>query len=157
MRGGDYLDGLVSCSVEVDGSDSTEKLIRLITKTKHRPQLQYIILDGIAFGGFNVIDISLLHKKTKLPVIVVIRKNPDIKRIFSILKKIKQEKKIKIIKKAGAIHKIGKIYVQLAGICVQEAKEVLSISCSHSLLPEPIRLSHLIASGIVDGESRGRA
>ena len=55
------------------------------------------------------------------------------------------------------IYKIGKIYTQYYNIDINKVKEILKITCTRSLVPEPLRLAHLIASGIVDGQSRGRA
>ncbi|RMF55551.1 DUF99 family protein [Candidatus Woesearchaeota archaeon] len=156
-RGGDFMDGLVSCWVTKDGNDSTEKISEMINKSKFKPQLQLIMLDGIAVGGFNVVDLKELSIKTGLPVINVIRNYPDYKKIFSALKKIGQEEKIKLIEKAGEVHKVNDIYVQLTGISLEDAKEFLRISCVRGNYPEPIRIAHLIGSGIIAGESHGRA
>ena len=93
FRGGSWLDGILSTKVRVDGSNSTSRLIEMINKCKFKPQLQAIILDGIALGGFNVIDIEKLNKKTKIPVIVVIRRMPDFKKIKETLVKLGKEKK----------------------------------------------------------------
>jgi len=157
FRGGDWLDGVVSTKVRVDGTNSTSKLIDMINKCKFKPQLHAIILDGIAFGGFNIIDIQKLNKKTKLPVIVVIRRKPNFDKIKETLKKINKSKRYKLIEKAGEVHKIGKIYVQLKGISLKDAKKILDISCTRSLIPEPLRTAHIIASGVVEGESKGNA
>ncbi|MBI2546466.1 DUF99 family protein [Candidatus Woesearchaeota archaeon] len=157
FRGGQFMDGVLSTYVELDGSDATHKLIELINKTKHKAQLQVIMLNGISVGGFNIIDIHELYKKTRLPVVVVVRRSPDFEKIHAALNKIGFSDKIKLLQKAGQVHKLGRIYVQLAGISVGESQELLKISCTHSLIPEPIRIAHLIASGITDGESRGRA
>ena len=157
MRGGLYVDGVLSTKAKVDGNDATKKLISMINKCKFRPQLQCIFLSGIAVGGFNIIDIKELNKKTKIPVIVVIRKNPDIENIKNTLIKINQKNKIKLIENAGKVIQIDKIFVQLAGIDIQKARKILKIVCTRSLLPEPLRLAHIIAAGIVTGESKGRA
>ena len=157
FRGGSWLDGLLSTKVRVDGSNATDKLIVTINKCKFKPQLQAIILDGIALGGFNVIDIEKLNKKTKIPVIIVIRRMPDFKKIKETLKKLGKEKKYRLIEKAGKVYKVGKIYIQINGISLKDAKEVLKISCTRSLLPEPIRVAHMIAAGITTGESKGKA
>jgi endonuclease V-like protein UPF0215 family len=157
FRGGSFLDGIISTKVTIDGTDATKKLIKLINGTKHKPQLQYIILDGIALGGFNVVDIEELHKKTSLPVIVVIRRMPDLQKITETLIKIGQEQKISLLKKAGQVYPLRNIFIQLKGLNIKEAEEVLKISCTRSLLPEPIRVAHIIASGIVTGESKGSA
>ncbi len=157
MRGGSWVDGILSTKVIVDGNDSTKKIIEMINKCKFKPQLQCIFLDGIAVGGFNIIDVKELNKKTKLPVIVIIRRMPDISNITKTLIKINKKDKIKLIEKAGQVEKINDIFVQLTGIDYQKAKQILDICCTRSLIPEPIRLAHLIASGIVVGESKGRA
>ena len=157
FRGGLWLDGVLSTKVTIDGNDATKKIISMINKSKFKPQLQCIFLNGIAVAGFNVIDIQELNKKAKLPVIVIIRKNPDIEKIKETLIKIGKKDKIKLIEEAGPVIPIGKIYVQLAGIGIEKAKEIIKIACTRSLIPEPIRISHLIASGIIEGESRGKA
>ena len=157
MRGGLYIDGVLSTKVSVDGSDSTNNIAGMINKCKFKPQLQCIFLDGIAVAGFNVIDVKELNKKTKLPVIVVIRRNPDVENIKKTLIKINQKQKIRLIEKAGKVIQLNDIYVQLVGVNLEKAKEILKIVCTRSLLPEPIRLAHLIAAGVALGESKGRA
>ncbi|MFH1641469.1 MAG: DUF99 family protein [Nanoarchaeota archaeon] len=156
-RGGEWLDGIISTKVRIDGNNATSKLIEMINNTKFKPQLQCIFLDGIAFGGFNVIDITELNKKTRIPVVVVIRKKPDIDNIKQVLIKINKKNKIMLIDKAGEPVKIGKIFVQFKGMSLDQVKNVLKITCTRSLIPEPIRTAHLIAQGIYFGESKGRA
>ena len=157
MRGGSWVDGILSAKVDVDGDDSTKNIAGMINGCKFKPQLQCIFLDGIAVAGFNVIDVKELSRKTKLPVIVIIRRNPDIENIKKTLIKIAQKQKIKLIEKAGEITKIENIFVQLAGIDLEHARKILKVVCTRSFVPEPVRLAHLIASGISLGESRGRA
>jgi len=157
FRGGSLLDGVLSTKVKVDGSNSTKKLVEVINKSKFKPQLQCIFLDGIALGGFNIVNIEELNKKTKLPVIVVIRRKPDIGTIKKTLTKINKKNKIKLIEKAGEVIKINNIYVQLKGISKDKAKEILDLVCTRSHIPEPVRVAHLIASGVVKGESKGKA
>lgn len=157
FRGGNFLDGVLSTKVSVDGDNSTLKLIELINKSKFKPQIQCIMIDGIAFGGFNIIDIEHLNQKTQIPVIVVIRRMPDIKNIEKILIKINKKEKIRLIENAGKPIKIGNIYVQFKGIGIEDVKKILKISCTHSFIPEPIRVAHLIGQGLYFGESKGKA
>lgn len=157
MRGGSWVDGILSTKVEVDGNDSTKKLAEMINNCKFKPQLQCIFLDGIAVAGFNVVDVKELSKKTKLPVIIIIRKQPDIYNIKKTLININKKNKIKLIEKAGKVLQVDDIFIQLTGISLEQAKKILKIVCTRSLIPEPIRLAHLIASGVVVGESKGRA
>src|SRR3989338_5914033 len=95
FRGGSFLDGVLSAKASIDGNNATEKIIAMINKSKFKPQLRCIFLDGIAVGGFKIIDIVKLSKKTKIPVIVVIRKKPDLKSIKKILIRLNKKSKIK--------------------------------------------------------------
>ena len=156
-RGGSFIDGVLSTKVKVDGDDSTDKIIKMINKSKFKPQLQAIILDGIAVGGFNVVDVKKLNEKTNIPVIVVMRDYPEMEKMKDALLKLGHEDKIKLLESAGKIHKLDEIFVQFIGLGLKQAEEIIDITCTHSLVPEPLRVAHLIASGVVDGESRGRA
>lgn len=157
FRGGNSMDGVISMEVEVDGEDATLKLTEMINESKFAPQIQAILLDGIAVGGFNVINIHGLHKLTEIPVIVVVRHMPDFKKLEKTLKKLGMGKKYQLMEKAGKPVKIGEIYIQFAGCTLQEAKEIIRISTTRSNIPEPIRAAHLIGAGIVKGESKGKA
>jgi hypothetical protein len=161
-RGGETLEGVVSTYVDVDGEDATNKLIDMINGTKHKDQLQCIMLDGIAVGGFNVIDIREMSRRTKLPIIVIIRHKPDLERVKAALKHVSNyRKRWNIIKRAGKIYEAsageGKIYFQHKGISPRKVREIIEISVTHGFIPEPIRTAHIIASGVVTGESKGRA
>ena len=63
FRGGDFMDGLLTCKVKVDGNDSTKKLIEMINSSKFKIQFRAILLDGIAVAGFNVIKRRLKLNK----------------------------------------------------------------------------------------------
>jgi endonuclease V-like protein UPF0215 family len=157
FRGGAFMDGCLSTKVRIDGRDSTSKLIWMVNSCKWKSQLKAILLDGIAVGGFNIIDIAELNAKTGIPVIVVIRRMPDLKRIKDALELIGMADKIKLLEKAGKVHNFKEIFYQCAGIGSEDAKAILKLSSTRSLIPEPIRVAHLIGQGIVLKESKGRA
>lgn len=161
-RGSGALEGIVSIRADVDGVNSTDRIVEMINKSRHKAQLQCIMLDGIAVGGFNVIDIREVADRTRLPVIVIIRNKPNIKRVRNAIKNVPNYKdKLKLIEKAGKIREAkvgdGKIYFQCKGITVAKAKEIIQTAVARGHMPEPIRTAHIIAAGIVEGESKGRA
>ena len=157
FRGGDFMDGVMTCKVKVDGDDSTDKVIGMINKSKFKTQFRAIMLDGIAVAGFNVFNIPLLYEKTKIPVIIVMRNYPNMKKIKDTLTNLRMKEKIDLLNKAGDIHKYKEIHYQVYGIEKNEAEKILKISCTHSNIPEPIRIAHLIGAGLIFGESKGRA
>lgn len=157
FRGGLWIDGVMTDTVAVDGDDATFVLIEMIQRSRFRQQLQCIMLDGIALGGFNVVDIVLLSEKTRIPVIVVMRDYPECEKIHAALRKLGKGDKIALLKKAGEIHEAGDIYFQAAGMAVEKAREIIKMTSTRAQIPEPVRVAHLIGAGIGKGESTGRA
>ncbi len=163
FRGGKFLDGALKTEIKVDGMDATQKLVKLINSTRHKQQLKVIMFDGITLGGFNIVDIKELHEKTGLPVIVINRKRPNLKKVKKALKNFKDfNKRWKIILKAGKIKecmiKSGKkVYYQSIGLSDEETKEIIRLSTTRSFIPEPLRVAHIIATAVVRGESYGKA
>ncbi len=158
VRGGFWIDGVISTNVERDGLDATEKIMNMIRKARYK-DLRAIMLKGITIAGFNLVDIENLNHETGLPVVVVMRKMPDLKSIEKALANLNhKEKRLEIIEKAGKIYE-GKvqeksdIFFQIKGIEEEDARELIRISSMHSNIPEPLRVSHIIATGVVKGES----
>ncbi|MFW6111476.1 MAG: DUF99 family protein [Candidatus Bipolaricaulota bacterium] len=157
-RGGDQVDGVLKTEVEVDGVDATTTLITTINGSKHSQELQLIILDGITFGGFNVVDIKKLANETDIPVLAVTRKKFDLQAIRETLGNLANfERRWEAVINAGdsdyARVRGSKIYFQKASLSVEEAKQAISITTTHSSSPETIRLADMIARAIVSGES----
>lgn len=157
FRGADFLDGVISTTVQVDGDDSTKKIASMVNKSKFKTQIRAILIDGIAVGGFNVIDIHALHKKTGIPIIAVVRRMPNFMKIHKALERLGWTHRIDLLDRAGVPIKIGKIYVQFAGTKKGMVEKILKLTCTNADIPEPIRVAHLIAGGMKLGESRGRA
>jgi endonuclease V-like protein UPF0215 family len=162
MRGKDYIESVLSRKIQVDGFDATSLCIDMINKTRHKKQLRVALIDGVSFCGFNVIDIEKIFNETNLPIITITRDKPDIIKIKNALFKNFSDWKIRLnIIKKGILHQIetayNPIYIKCVGISLNEAKEIITLSTIRGVIPEPIRIAHLIASGIIRGESHGKA
>ena len=55
---GTRFEGMVFGRVRKDGWNATREIVRLLEGGKFLPQLHLVLLDGIAFGGFNVVDLE---------------------------------------------------------------------------------------------------
>ncbi|MBE0523479.1 MAG: DUF99 family protein [Methanosarcinales archaeon] len=163
FRGGEWLDGVLRSDITKDGDDATDTLIRMVTDSKHFRQVRVLMFDGITYAGFNIIDIKAIYDTTGIPCIVVMRECPDFESIRSALEYLPDpEIRWEIIKKAGKVNKVlsrdgeNPIFFQCCGVGLVDAKEIIRLSATHSNIPEPLRVAHLIATGVVCGESTGK-
>jgi endonuclease V-like protein UPF0215 family len=129
-----------------------------VRTSRFYPQLHAVLLQGIAFAGFNVVDIHALHRALQLPVLVVARKRPNLHAIRSaLLDHVRGgARKWKLVEAAATMEPLQGLYVQRAGISALEARTLLKRLAAHSTVPEPLRTAHLIAAGVTLGESRSR-
>jgi len=54
------LDGVISGKVGKDGTDATARVAALVRGSQFDGHVRAVLLNGIAFGGFNVVDIHAL-------------------------------------------------------------------------------------------------
>jgi len=153
FRGGCSIDGVMHTRVSIDGLDATEKLSKMINESSHRHQLRLVMLNGITLAGFNIVDIKKLSALTGLPIISLTNVKPDLEDIHDALKHLPNtEERWQIILNAGEIHEVTnkgvKLYMGLVGITLTDAKTVLNLTSTRGSYPEPLRVAHLIASGI---------
>ena len=148
------VEGVLSTHVKRDGLDSTKKLEGMIKKSKFRQQLRMIVMHGATLAGFNIVDIRKLSRSLALPVIAVTKRKPHARKVKNALRNLQDsERRGRLLESAGPVLKIGRLYAHLAGIGSEDAREFLS---AFGGMPEPVRLAHLIGSGIVRGESHGK-
>jgi len=161
FRGGTWLDGVLRTYISGDGTDSTVNIVKMVNGSRHKGQIGVIMLDGITFGGFNVVNIKEIFDETGIPVIVAMRKFPNFEKIKKALMRFEDcDERWNFIQEAGTVYKIENaepIYIQIHGIDVEDAREIVGISTTRSAIPEPIRAAHLIGAGVVTGESKGSA
>jgi endonuclease V-like protein UPF0215 family len=162
FRGDRQVEAVLRDDIAVDGTDATATISRMVTDSRQTEQIHVLMLDGITFGGFNIVDIQELHDETDKPVIAVSRRQPDREKLEEALENVdNSEQRLKLIEKAGNVYKKqlgqGTVYFQFTGTDRETADEMLDVSIRRGRLPEPIRVAHLIAAGIKTGESRGNA
>jgi endonuclease V-like protein UPF0215 family len=155
FRAGLWVEGVMSTRVAVDGLDGTAKLASMIMASPHYKQLRVVMLNGVTFGGFNVVDIKALNTEIKLPVLAVTTRKPDLAKVHAALKNLPNcEERWSAILNAGEIFSVAthgnkqQVYVEIAGITKETSIEILRLTVTRSKTPEPLRVAHLVASGI---------
>jgi hypothetical protein len=156
---GDRLDGVLAGKVRRDGANAAREIVRLVAGSRFAPQIQLVMLQGIAMAGFNVVDAFAVSRDLGVPVLVVSRHEPDRASVRSALLDHVPggARKWRLVERLGDMEPLGGVWVQRVGIERAEAEQVVKRFATHSTLPEPLRVAHVIAGGIATGESRGRA
>jgi endonuclease V-like protein UPF0215 family len=153
FKGGGSIDGVMHTHVAIDGFDATDQIAIMINSSPHCKQLRLIMLNGITFAGFNIVDIKKLHCAIVLPVIALTDDKPDLTSIHNALKNLsKSEERWNKVAEAGEIHEVTcrgkKLYMVISGVSLSDAREIVVLTSTRSCIPEPLRVAHLIASGI---------
>lgn len=162
MRLPNYIEGVMRSKITTDGDDGNDVLAGMINSSRYKEQLRLVMLDGVAMGGFNVIDIRSLSEDTGIPVASVTRDPPDFGKMEKALRRhfVDWERRMRITKQlplfeVQTAHK--PLQVAAVGIDAVEVVELIRSSTVRGALPEPIRVAHLIARAVEKGESKGDA
>jgi len=138
--------------IEVDGMDATDKLLAMVDgKTADA-----VILGGITFAGFNVIDPHRVLQKTGAPVIVYSGREPNSGAMILALRKhfSDWERRWGIIEGLGRIYEAvtmpgePPVHFEVVGCSAGWAEGVLRSSALVCRIPEPVRVAGIIARGV---------
>jgi uncharacterized protein len=153
FRGAGSIDGVMHTHIAVDGFDATTQITCMINDSPHYKQLRLLMLNGITFAGFNVVNIKKLSEDTKIPIVALTESKPNLEAIHKALNNLPHAReRWKTLLEAGQIHEVnskGKcLSIVLAGISLPDAEKIVELTSTRSCIPEPLRVAHLIASGI---------
>jgi hypothetical protein len=152
------FEGMVHGSVTKDGLGATDEIIRLLVGGKFLPQLRLVLLDGIAFGGFNLVDLPRLAAALGRPCVAVMRKPPDLAGIERVLAEMPSAaRRLALLRRAGPIYDSPPFHFQVQGASPSEIARLLPRLTDRGHVPEALRLAHLIGTALVTGESGTRA
>jgi hypothetical protein len=157
-----YIEGVLMTHARVDGRDATERIAAMIRASRYREGLRMILLNGVAVGGFNVIDLAALHRELKVPIVTVTRRKPNLESIQGALRRKFDDWEnrwalIKDYRIEQVTTRHTPLHVTYVGATRREVVEGLALTTVRGALPEPLRVAHLIAAASVKGESHGRA
>jgi endonuclease V-like protein UPF0215 family len=156
--GGTRFEGLVWGRVRKDGWNATDVLLRLLDGGKFLPQLHLVLLDGIALGGFNVVDLERLAAGLARPCVAVMRRPPDLAAVERAIRRLPcPERRLEALRRAGPVVRAGPFTFQVRGAPPAAIAGALARLTDRGAVPEPLRLAHLVAGAVRTGESGRRA
>lgn len=149
------IEGVLSSKIRVNGTDSTDRIIRVLRRSRFGDQIRVIALNGISMAGLNIVDPDLLERTTGSKLLVITRRRPSKARMLSALRRLygadrnAMARAISILNGIGSSTHIDGFYIY-SKIPKPEIDKVLGTA--YDLL----RIAHMVARGVSTGESAGR-
>ena len=139
-------------TITVDGIDATSALNSMLKNLR----FDVVLLSGISFGGFNLINLSRLAKELGKPVIAISGKKPENESVRRALRAHFEDWKdrMKSVRAAGRIHSIKPLreeptlFFEVKGAKPAFARRIIRSYAIISRLPEPIRAAGILAKGL---------
>jgi endonuclease V-like protein UPF0215 family len=139
--------------IEVDGLDATEKLLDMASKID---SLDVVLLGGVTFGGFNIIDPITVNESLKVPVIVITTERPDNEAVLNALKKHFEDWRLRyrVFEKLASVSPIyearlnpreNPVFLEVVGMEFERALELLKKVTVRGRVPEPLRIANRVA------------
>jgi len=115
-----------------------------------------VMLSGVSFGGFNLVDLRRIAKIVGKPAIAVIGEKPDNGAVREALRKHFGDwrERWRAVRNAGPLHSCRplkaepKLYFEVRGCSPAAAERFICSSSLVSRLPEPVRVAGLLARGL---------
>jgi len=138
--------------IAVDGLDATTKLAEILNEW----EFAAVLLAGVSFAGFNIIDPTVIHEKFEKPVIIISRTKPDNEAVKRALQAHFKdwETRWKVFENLGSVYKVDvlagepPIYVETVGASFEWACNLIQALSVCGRVPESIRVARLIARGL---------
>ncbi len=138
--------------IQVDGLDATDKLLTMLEDV----EVDAVILGGITFAGFNIVDPRVVLKEKGFPVIVYSGTKPENEAMLRALRKNFEDwrERWDIVQNLGPVYTASTypgehpVYFEVIGGTSGWAEDVLRLSALVSRIPEPVRVAGLIARGL---------
>lgn len=139
--------------ITIDGLDATARAVKLLG---HFVIKGPILLAGVTFAGFNLIDPRVVQRKFRTPTIVVIGSRPDNRAVKSALVKhfVDWRERWSVIRSLGPLRKVrtlpneNPVFYEVFGCSSREARRILVSWAVLSRLPEPLRVAGLVGRGL---------
>lgn len=142
FRGNLWLDGMVTCLLELNKHDHFSGISRVIMQSKQYSQLRAVILSREQLIPGEKIQITDLARRIKLPVICLIRE-PRGRATITRGKGLSNAKRYDFVVNGQRVH------VLAAGLSHEAAQEIFSVACTRNRkIPEAVRVADLIAKQV---------
>ncbi|MGC8572226.1 MAG: DUF99 family protein [Candidatus Micrarchaeia archaeon] len=151
------IEGAISTKIDVDGNDSTEKIINIIKRSRFKDQIKIVSLNGIGIAGLNILNVSLLEKKLNVKILSITRNKPHPDKLIKALKAFSHVEKADVSERIKFVKDASKLKImKLNGFYAQTDLDKKDVKKFYLEAVNMLRIIHIILSAISKGESKGR-
>jgi len=147
-----WTESVVLGKITVDGTDATETLVEMLIGFS----FDAVMLSGVSYAGFNLIDPEKIYERFGVPVIIVCRTKPNNDAVrAALLKHFKDWKeRWSIVEGLDKVHEViskpdaPPLYIEVIGGDYRLARNLVCDLAIVSRIPEPVRVARFIARGL---------
>jgi endonuclease V-like protein UPF0215 family len=149
---GKWINDFQADMITVDGLDATEKLTSML----HQLSFDAVMLAGVSFAGFNLVDPTIVFEEFRKPVIVISRTKPNNIAVKNALRRHFEDWRIRwsVFEKLGSVYEVismsaePPVYVEVVGAELDWASMLIRAASVCCRVPEPVRVARLVARGL---------
>ncbi|MDH5390471.1 MAG: DUF99 family protein [Candidatus Bathyarchaeota archaeon] len=149
---GKWINDFQADMITVDGLDATEKLTSML----RRLSFDAVMLAGVSFAGFNLVDPTIVLEEFRKPVIVISRTKPNNVAVKNALRRHFEDWRIRwgVFEKLGSVYEVVSmpteppVYVEVVGAELDWASTLIRAASVCCRVPEPVRVARLVARGL---------
>ena len=149
---GKWINDFQADMITVDGLDATEKLTSML----RRLSFDAVMLAGVSFAGFNLVDPTIVFEEFRKPVIVISRTKPNNIAVKNALRRHFEDWRIRwsVFEKLGSVYEVVSmpteppVYVEVVGAELDWASTLIRAASVCCRVPEPVRVARLVARGL---------
>jgi len=149
---GKWINDFQMDMITVDGLDATDKLTSML----RRWSFDAVMLAGVSFAGFNLVDPTIVFEEFNKPLIVISRTKPNNVTVKNALRRHFEDWRVRwsVFEKLGSVYEVvsmpaeAPVYVEVIGAELDWASKLIRATSVCCRVPEPIRVARLVARGL---------
>ncbi len=152
------IEGMLVSRVDVDGTDSTSSISRMVSRSRFKSQVRIILLNGIAIAGLNIVEPDRLERELNAKVVLLNRRRQNAKELANALREFSRATGNSTAQRIKTVEGFAPSKITMANGFFLQSRSVEG-SYLKRFAPRAfnaLRISHIVSSAISKGESAGR-
>lgn len=144
-RGNRWLEGAMRTSLPPEARGLSSAVSKMVTSSPHFPQLRVIVLDELVAKSGLYVNVEALSRKTRLPVVAVLRNRPRLKRASKESAKhyARRVKVLESLQSEPWRFRRRRFFIYSANLGEMDLSDLLRVCASEEGIPEAARVARI--------------